>query len=327
MIPRLNAVFAQRTLVAAALLLAAGLAPSASVVRGQTDPGEWAVKAPLAPRSLLLDASIRDGRLVVVGERGHILVSEDSGQSWIQADVPTRVLLTGVFMQDGKLGWAVGHDEVVVRTRDGGLRWEQVRSAPEEERPLLDVWFTDEQRGLAVGAYGSLLATRDGGESWEPRSVIEGDDFHLNGIAQAPDGSLYLAAEAGRLYRSDDGGDTWTSLTSPYEGSFFGVLPMTDGGLLAFGLRGNLFRSANRGATWRRIETGTEATLTAALELGSGRFVVAGLAGTLLWGDGFGPLRFQEMPDRKGIVALARPDDRNLLLVGEAGVQRVEIAP
>jgi photosystem II stability/assembly factor-like uncharacterized protein len=202
-----------------------------------------------------------------------------------------------------------------------------MRSAPAEERPLLDVWFADERRGLAVGAYGSLLATSDGGQTWEPRSVIEGDDFHLNGIAQAPDGSIYLAAEAGRLYRSDDGGLTWKSLTSPYQGSFFGVLPMTDGGVLAFGLRGNLFRSTDRGATWIRIETGTEATLTAALELGSGRFVVAGLAGTLLWSDGNGALRLQEMPDRKGIVALARSDDRSLLLVGEGGVHRVEIAP
>lgn len=324
---RLNPVFARRTLVGAALLLAAGLAPSASVVRGQNDPDEWAVKAPLAPRSLLLDASMRDGRLVVVGERGHILVSQDSGQSWIQADVPTRVLLTGLFMRDGRDGWAVGHDEVVVRTRDGGLRWEQVRSAPEEERPLLDVWFTSERRGLAVGAYGSLLATTDGGETWEPRSVKEGDDFHLNAIAQAPDGSVYLAAEAGHLYRSDDRGDTWRSLESPYKGSFFGLLAMTDGGLLAFGLRGNLFRSADRGATWTRIETGTEATLTAALELGPGRFVVAGLAGTLLWSEGEGSLRLQEMPDRKGIVALARPDEGNLLLVGEGGVRSVAIAP
>ncbi len=326
MIATLNP-FVRRVLFGSALLFVAGLAPGTSVVRGKDAPDDWAVKATLAPRSLLLDASVRDERVVVVGERGHILVSEDAGQSWTQADVPTRVLLTGVFMQDGKRGWAVGHDEVVVRTHDGGLRWEQVRSAPEEERPLLDVWFTDEQRGLAVGAYGSLLATRDGGESWEPKSVIEGDDFHLNGIAHAPDGSLYLAAEAGHLYRSDDRGDTWKSLTSPYQGSFFGMLPMTDGSLLAFGLRGNLFRSLDRGGTWTRIETGTEATLTAALELGSGRFVVAGLAGTLLWSDGNGPLRLQAMPDRKGIVALARPDDRSLLLVGEGGVQRVEIAP
>ena len=32
-------------------------------------------------------------------------------------------------------------------------------------------------------------------------------------------------------------------------------------------------------------------------------------------------------PDRKGIVALVRPEDGNLVLVGEGGVQRVEIAP
>jgi photosystem II stability/assembly factor-like uncharacterized protein len=319
--------FVRRTLVGGALLLTAGLSPSASVVSGQSAPEEWAMQAPLASRSLLLDASMRDGRLVVVGERGHILVSEDSGQSWNQAEVPTRALLTGVFMQDGKTGWAVGHDEVVVRTRDGGLRWERVRSAPEEERPLLDVLFTDKGRGLAVGAYGSLLSSTDGGETWEPQPVVAGDDLHLNGITQASDGGMYLAAEAGRLYRSDDGGDTWRSLASPYQGSFFGLLPMSDGGLLAFGLRGNLFRSEDRGASWKRIETGTEATLTAALELGPDRFVVAGLAGTLLWSEGNGALRLQEMPDRKGIVALARPDDRSLLLVGEGGVQRVEIAP
>lgn len=311
---------------AAALLL--GLAATAAVGTGRAADPERAVKAPLAPRSLLLDAAARDGRLVAVGERGHILVSLDGGASWAQADVPTRVLLTAVFMHDGRLGWAVGHDEVVVRTRDGGATWERVRSAPDNERPLLDVWFHDARRGLAVGAYGALLATSDGGDTWEPRRVNGDDDFHLNHVARAADGALYLAAEAGHLYRSDDSGGTWRPLPSPYHGSFFGLLPMADGPLLAFGLRGHLYRSPDRGQTWERMETGTDATLTSALQLGPGRFVVGGMAGTLLWSDGPGPvLRLQELPDRKAIVALARGDDRNLLLFGEGGVRRVEISP
>lgn len=308
----------------AALLLV--LAATAAVGTGRDAPPERAVRAPLAPRSLLLDAAARDGRVVAVGERGHILVSKDGGASWAQADVPTRVLLTAVFMHDGRLGWAVGHDEVVVRTSDGGATWVRVRSAPENERPLLDVWFHDARRGLAVGAYGTLLATNDGGDTWEPRRVNGDDDFHLNHLARAADGALYLAAEAGRLYRSDDGGGTWRPLPSPYEGSFFGLLPLTDGSLLAFGLRGRLYRSADRGGTWARIETGTDATLMAGLDLGSDRFVVGGLAGTLLWSDGAdGPLRRQDLPDRKGIVALARGDERTLLAFGEGGIQRVEI--
>ena len=161
--------------------------------------------------------------------------------------MPTRALLTGVYMHDGQLGWAVGHDAVVLRTRDGGVTWERVHYAPENERPLLDVWFKDAERGLATSAYGELLATSDGGDSWQPRAIRDGDDFHLNQLAAAADGTLYIAAEAGHLYRSDDGGETWLPLPSPYEGSFFGLLPLAEGPVLAFGLRGRLFSSADRG--------------------------------------------------------------------------------
>ena len=73
--------------------------------------------------------------------------------------MPSRALLTAVYMHDARLGWAVGHDEVVLRTRDGGETWERVHYAPEHERPLLDVWFADARNGLAVGAYGALIAT------------------------------------------------------------------------------------------------------------------------------------------------------------------------
>ena len=75
-----------------------------------------------------------------------------AAQSWTQAKVPTRALLTGVYLHDSQLGWAVGHDEVVLRTRDGGATWERVHYAPENERPLLDVWFADAEHGLAASA-------------------------------------------------------------------------------------------------------------------------------------------------------------------------------
>jgi len=317
--------FPRCALCGCALAASLGFVAAASVDK-DVAAGEWAWKAPLAPRSLLLDVAARNGRLVAVGERGHILVSRDGGGSWTQADVPTRALLTGVFMHDGQLGWAVGHDQVALRTRDGGLTWERVNYAPEKEKPLLDVWFADARRGLAVGAYGELLATSDGGGTWASRPVNGSDDFHLNQIAAAPDGTLYVAAEAGHLYRSSDAGTTWSALPSPYQGSYFGVLPLSDGPLLAFGLRGNLYRSPDAGRTWERIGTDTVATLTCAVELGQGRFVVGGMAGTLLWSDGAsGAVRKQELPGRKATAAMARGGDRTLLLFGEGGVQQVEI--
>jgi photosystem II stability/assembly factor-like uncharacterized protein len=315
-----------RPLLAAALAAMVGFGAVVTFGSPEDDPVAWSVEAPLAPQSLLLDVAARDGVLVTVGERGHVLLSSDGGRTWTQARVPTRALLTGVFMHDRRLGWVVGHDEVILRTRDGGATWERVHHAPENERPLLDVWFADEHRGLATGAYGQLLETRDGGDSWEPRIAHEDHDFHLNQIASAPDGALYVAGEAGHLYRSDDGGETWQTLTSPYEGSFFGTLPLSDGTVLAFGLRGHLFRSADRGRSWQQIPTDSEATLLAGLELEPGRFVLVGMEGTLLWSEGpGGPVRLQEMPDRRPIVALARDGDRGLLLFGEGGVHRIEL--
>ena len=308
-----------------ALLLSAGLVTPATVDPG-APPSESAVMARLAPKSLLLDVARSGDRLLAVGERGHILVSGDGGQSWTQAKVPTRALLTGVYLHDDQLGWAVGHDSVVLRTRDGGVTWERVHHAPENERPLLDVWFKDAERGLATSAYGELLATTDGGDSWKPRAVRDGDDFHLNQLAAAADGALYLAGEAGHLYRSDDGGETWVPLPSPYEGSFFGLLPLAEGPVLAFGLRGRLFSSADRGRTWTRIETATEATLLSAIQIGPGRFVIAGMEGTLVWGEGVsGPVRTEQRPDRHAIVALAASAGPGLLLFGEGGVSRLEM--
>jgi len=287
---------------------------------------EMSIKAPLASSSLLLDVAVRDGVMVAVGERGHVLISGDQGRTWRQSDVPTRALLTGVFMFDARLGWAVGHDEVVVRTRDGGLTWDRVHYAPERERPLLDVWFADARTGLAVGAYGRLLATTDGGDTWTPSIVHGEDDFHLNQIAAASDGTLFVAAEAGHLYRSDDKGATWQPMASPYDGSFFGLLPLPDGSLLVFGLRGHLYRSPDKGRSWTAMATGTEQTLTSALDLGSGRFVVGGMGGTLLWSDAAGTaVRKQDLPDRKAIVALAPGAPGTLLLFGEGGVRRVDI--
>lgn len=323
------------------------LAVCASGSTGETDQAdiEYSVIAPLAPQSLLLDASSVSGLMAAVGEYGHVLLSRDRGESWRQALVPTRATLTAVYFHDDNLGWAVGHDAVILRTRDGGESWERLYYAPEEERPLLDVWFENAERGIAIGAYGFYLVTRDGGETWtetpfQARPLDEGGrdddefdeeaaweggvDYHLNQIRRSADGMLYVAAEAGHVYRSADNGETWTALAPPYEGSFFGVLPLMDGSVLVFGLRGNLFRSDNGGVSWQAIETSTHAQLTDALVLPDGKVLITGMAGVLLIGaledEGF---RLRQLADREGISTALIREDGTLILVGEFGLKKL----
>src|SRR5690349_8937389 len=46
--------------------------------------------ARLAAKSLLLDVARAGSRLVAVGDRGHVLLSDDEGGTWRQVIVPTR---------------------------------------------------------------------------------------------------------------------------------------------------------------------------------------------------------------------------------------------
>jgi photosystem II stability/assembly factor-like uncharacterized protein len=290
------------------------------------DAPEYAVQAPRAASSLALDAVAVDGVVVAVGQRGHILISSDNGASWQQAEVPTRANLTGVYFHDRNHGWAVGHDAVILRTTDGGVTWERVYWAPEDEAPFFDVWFADASNGIAIGAYGSYYTTADGGTTWE--FVPLGDtDWHLHQIARSANGRLYMAAEAGFAYRSDDDGATWTELPSPYEGSFFGVLPLQNDTLLLFGLRGHLFRSEDAGETWTEVETGTVAMLTSGLQLPDGRILITGLGGTLLVSeDGGMSFELQQQSSRRGIQAAVVAADDSILLVGEFGVRMLPLS-
>jgi photosystem II stability/assembly factor-like uncharacterized protein len=308
-----------------------------------TAPAEFADHEPLAARSLLLDAALAGRRMVVVGERGHVLLSDDTGKSWRQAKtVPVRSMLTGVYFIDADRGWAVGQDDVVLSTADGGETWQQQHSAPENQRPLLDVWFADARRGIAVGAYSAMLETTDGGAHWAaskfsatvqsaPAKIIKSDadvatEYHFNRIVPAAGKRLYLAAEAGQLYRSDDAGAHWIALPSPYAGSFYGVLPLPGDAVLAYGLRGNLFRSNDSGVRWQRIDAGTLSMLTDAIVLDAKTVVVVGLAGTVLVStDGGERFRLEQQTDRKGFSAALKRSATEFVVVGESGVKTIAI--
>jgi photosystem II stability/assembly factor-like uncharacterized protein len=331
--------------VGAVALATALLAHGADVI----DPGLLpAEAAPLAPKSLILDLARAGSRFVAVGERGHVLTSDNRGQSWSQATaVPSQEMLTAVCFSDEKRGVAVGHDEIALITSDAGNTWQRTHYAPEARQPLLDV-LCNGSDVIAVGAYGAYFTSSDRGATWaerkfeaqpvpankgaapkpgSPNADAEiGGDFHLNRIVGASGSRLYIAAEAGHLYRSDDAGKTWNELPSPYEGSFFGILPLDGDSLLAYGLRGHLYRSDDGGENWRKIEISAEAMLNDAARLPQNGVAIVGLSGTVLFSrDGGETFTLYQQPDRKGLSALLPVGVTELVTAGEAGVKSIPI--
>jgi Uncharacterized protein related to plant photosystem II stability/assembly factor len=298
--------------------------------------------------SLLLDATVQDGNRVAVGERGYILISRE-GANWQLVSAPTEATLTTVYFHDGMLGWAAGHDAVILKTMDGGRHWREVYREPDRESPILDIWFADRDYGIAVGAYGLYLVTRDGGEIWSSESLHIGRqdpgqhaqentaaretaasgedgsvefDLHLNAIARSESGTLYLAAESGHLYRSDDQGEHWQELPSPYSGSFFGVLPLNRESVLIFGLRGHIYRSDNKGIIWRRIEINTAKTLTSGIRLQDGDIVITGMGGVVLISEDQGEtFTVRELPEKHSYSAAIGVGVEQLILAGDHGIE------
>lgn len=284
-----------------------------------------AVAAP-APKQLLLDAAHAGGAIVAVGERGTIVRSTDNGFNWIAAASPTQATLTGIaFAGDGRTGWAAGHDGLVLFSADGGLSWTVQYAAPDKETSFLDVCALDARRVIVVGAFGICLVTGDGGATWTPKKVLD-EDLHLNRITRADNGTLYLAGEAGTLLRSRDQGTTWDRIATPYEGSFYGILPLGAGALLAHGLRGHLYHSRDEGETWTAVPNELAALLATAVRLKNGDIVMAGQARVWLRSHDNGltvvPLA---LPLTTAIAELLEAPDGALLAFGEAGATRLDL--
>jgi photosystem II stability/assembly factor-like uncharacterized protein len=305
-----------------------------------------AMQAPLASKSLMLDIiKINDKQLVAVGERGHILLSNDA-ITWRQANVPVRTTLTAVYFVDESHGWAVGHDATILFSQDGGENWVLQQFLPAKEKPLLDVSFKDSQQGIAIGAYGQLYRTNDGGKNWtfefhdefllpedlEYLEELKQEDeeayldeqssilAHFNSIFK--DGrTLYMVGEVGLIAKSSDFAKKWLPFDEIYQGSFNDISRTQQGNLLIVGLRGNVFRSLKNGSPWKHIKTQTQALLNSIVLGDNGSIYVLGNNGVILKSDDDGfNFSLNTQPDGKSLISGVWFENQ-LVIVSEVGIK------
>ncbi|MBE8191316.1 MAG: hypothetical protein HAW64_03755 [Alphaproteobacteria bacterium] len=315
----------------AIFLFVLAFSPHVVLAQNNPTPFEYSAQSARVQNGLLLDVALVDKRLVAVGQHGHIIYSDDTGNTWVQAvDVPTRSTLTDIIFLDSKTGFAVGHDSVILRTQDAGETWQLQYSERRGEDPLFGVHFTNQRHGIAVGAFSRVLETQDGGKTWAKRTLIEGsfDDFHLNGIFADRHDNIYIPAEFGAVYKSTDKGRTFTAIETPYEGSFWGGMALDNDNILIWGMRGNAFMSANEGKLWNKVTTNTDRSITGGVQLRNGDVVLTGLSGLVLVsddeGESFAPT---VRSDRLSFGTAAASDTKDtVLLFGVPGIVRHELS-
>ena len=260
-------------------------------------------------------------RIVAVGERGTIALSDDDGRSWRQARrVPVPAMLTSVWFVDAQTGWAAGHWGTILKTNDGGESWVLQHADVTVDQPFFSIRFSSPTHGMAVGLWSMAFRTEDGGATWTrvEMPVAPGAkraDRNLYCLFGDADGRLFISAEKGAVLRSQDGGAHWETIETGYSGSLWAGIALGNGDLLVGGLRGSVLRSADHGATWRPETTGVHSSITAFAQLPNGVLQATALDGiTLTSRDEGKTFLFQQRPDRAAYTAAVVTAAGNSLL-------------
>ncbi len=305
---------------ATALLLGAIVPAHAQEGGDEAVDVEYATPQPLATESLLLNlVEMPSGRLVAVGERGHVVLSDDRGETWRQAQVvPTRSTLTTVTAFENRL-WAAGHDSVIITSGDGGETWTLQYFDPERQQAVMHIAFFDSHSGVAMGAYGLYLVTDDGGQNWLDEMVDPDNEYHLNDMVVLDDGRRMIAGEAGFSYRSFDDGVTWEPMNLPYLGSMWGAQLIDNDCVLFFGLRGHILESCDFGDSWQPRVAGTQASLSGAAHH-DGQTIIVGNSGTIVVRDASGSFSVTTHSGGFDLAAALSLGDGRFVFAGEEGL-------
>lgn len=238
--------------------------------------------------------------------------------------------------QPPRAGFAVGKNNTILRTTDGGRTWCRAvpRSADEKAPEFVAVLFGSMTDGWAVSR-GVLLHTADGGENWTQASKLPGN-FYYFGPSTVTPAHYYQMQPPGcgaTVHRTASGGKTWEALpaTLPrndYETVFF----LDDSlGWLA-GNYGHFAGTQDGGRAW------TVKNLPARVRVARIQFVnptcgwlqthYASEGGVLSTRDGGLTWQTQDtgLPGTAGIKDMQFLDEKNGFLLANVGSGKTQIA-
>jgi len=157
----------------------------------------------------------------ICGEGGLILKTTNGGIDWFSLTSGTTEHLTDINFNDANTGYTVGFSGTILKTIDGGSSWTSQISNTTSD--FFSVDFVDDFVGYAVGgeywesdSY-TIMKTTDGGLNWLEKPLPNGyttwSSLNTVEFVDANTGWIgigYGAMNKGKIYKTTDGGDTWT---------------------------------------------------------------------------------------------------------------------
>jgi photosystem II stability/assembly factor-like uncharacterized protein len=292
----------------------------------------------------LLDIARAGDRLVAIGERGLVIVSDDEGESWLQAQVPVSATLTALSFATARKGWAVGHAGVILHTDDAGNSWKRQFDGNEANQQFLD--YTNKQVEKIKGQINGLSMAGEAAVSGSSATVLADLEFQLEDaifaqedarfaldhgpadpfldvLAMSVDTAIAVGAY-GMIYRTENGGKTWHLSVAGIDNigryHYYAVARSEHGQMFLSGEAGLLYRSADNGFTWERFDEVYDGSLFGLVVVGH-HVVAFGLRGNIFRSDDDGNTWSQwDNPNETSLYGGSVLADGGIVLLGSAGL-------
>ncbi len=168
---------------------------------------------------------------VILTAWGGAYITADGGDTWTQATVNIPGASHEIAYADASTLFAVGNQQKVFKSSDGGHNWTTNYSGPSPWYITTGVHFADANHGMVTSEDGELSVTHDGGDTWS-NYIVPGQGGLMRGALVVDENTMYITATPGAVYKSVNGGVDWT-LDSPVDPqpSYYTIV-MTDNGSL-----------------------------------------------------------------------------------------------
>ncbi|MCY1354594.1 Ycf48-like protein [compost metagenome] len=228
-------------------VLIAGLAYAAVFVKPSAN-GAPLSQPVLERRDMFFGAAGDLASSWVVGQDGAILHGVDGATQWSREVLPTRTNLQAVAVSPAGVVVAVGNLGDLWLKAPGQAWSHAPLPVGEVGGKLLDVAFIDGHFWVS-GEMGVLFRAGPDAGNWE--RLGDEQDVGFNAIRPGTGGDLWIAAEFGRLLRSRDGGQSWSTLELGSESlravAFEGQVGV------AVGNAGHAYVSRDGGDSWNAV--------------------------------------------------------------------------